>query len=295
MPQQETIQIRNKGSFTIPEEARKAHRLNLTVEIISVTRNQYGNFNYNPTQGDYCNVTYFVGDSPIETRKVKYAKETLLEWLNFETSIINAVNSAVLVTATNMKTIALAQGILLGELPFTRTFTWAYPVTHLKFVCPPNTQIKVTCTWWPFEYPDFEFAESEPNTATPPGGGNEYRNPRQNNNSEPWDGNPGASAPDPDRDERDYDPANIPPPPPPDCVNYRLVGQYQFGDTNGNPGGAFDITFAADPGGFVIEGGLSGGETYFKYTPCGGGDLVYVTNGFGGIKSGYTLTNLDES
>ena len=237
IPVQESVQIRNRGSYTLPDAARKAHRLNLTVEIISVTRNQYNNLNYNPMQGDYCNVTYFVGDAVKETRKVKYPNEVLIEWLNFETSIINAISSSVLVTATNMRTIALAQGILLGENPFTRTFTWAYPVTHVKFVCPPDTQIKVTCTWWPFEYPDFEFAESEPNTATPPGGGDEYRNPRRNPMDEPWDGNADSSGIDESRDPRDFDEANEPPPPPPlgeDCTrDYFIQAYVQYSNSDG--------------------------------------------------------------
>lgn len=256
VPQQDSVEIRNRGSYTIPEDARKAHRLNLTVEIISVTRNQYGNFNYNPTQGDYCNVTYFVKDAPLKTRKVKYPKEVLIEWLNLEASILNAGASDVLVTATNMRTIAIAQGILLGEFPFTRPFTWAYPVTHLKFVCPPDTQVRIVCTWWPFEYPPFEFAQSEPNTGSPPGGSNEYSSPRQNSSGEPWEGNDDASSPDPLRDPRDFDDANQPPPPPDEPTVYSvcslLTSVSGGGSLNGQtvcdnitvpyPGGSFSFS-----------------------------------------------------
>lgn len=260
IPVQESVQIRNGGSYTLPLAARKAHRLNLTVEIISVTRNQYTNLMYNPPQGEYCNVTYWVGDAVKETRKVKYPKEVLIEWLNLEKSIVAQAASDVLVTATNMRTIALAQGVILGETPFTRPFVWAYPVTHLKFIGYPDTQMKVTCTWWDFEYPPFEFAEPDPNTADPPGGNDEYKKPKRNPNDEPWEGNAPASPPDPSRDPRDYDDANEPPPPEspgPDCTKQYLVTFSGTYTEEGGPGGSFS-------GQQILPGEIVGFESFYN-------------------------------
>src|SRR5687767_5059583 len=143
VPVQKSEIIRNKGSFTIPLEARQAHRLVVDIEIESVVRNQYLNFQYNMPQGDYCNVTYWGGDAVVETRKVKYPKERLLDWVNIEASVLLNGANDVLVTNLNMKTIALAQGIILCETNYYRPFCWAYPVSHLKFVSPPGTQFKV--------------------------------------------------------------------------------------------------------------------------------------------------------
>lgn len=260
VPQQQSAIIRNKGSFTIPEVARQAHRMVVDIEIQSVTRNQYFNLQYNMPQGDYCNVTYWHGKAIAETRKVKYPVERLIDWVNLEASLLIFAANNVLVTNINMKTIATAQGILLGETDFIRPASWAHPCSHLKFVAPPDTQFKVTCTWWPFELPPLPIAAPEPNTAQPPGGGDEYKSPQRNPNDDPWDGNAPPTGPDPNRDPRDYGPDNEPPPPPspgPDCTKMYYIS-WSVTATNEQGGSA------TTEGVSGIQGEITGFDTYFN-------------------------------
>lgn len=211
-PEQISFEIRNRGGVTIPEEARKAHRLLVDIEILSVTRTQYLNLQYNLPQGDYCNVTYWAGASISQTRKVKYVSERLIDWVNIEAGMAyhaSLIGQTIIQTIVNLAT-ALGYGSV--ELPRRPPNVWGYPISHLKFVAPPDTQFRVTIQWYPFV--DVEgVSEPDPDLDDPASGEDEYPSPRNNPRNDPWRDNNEASPLDPERDERDYDSANIPPVP----------------------------------------------------------------------------------
>lgn len=266
---QVSAEIRNKGSFTIPIEARKAHRLIVDVEVVSVTRNQYLNFMYNLPQGDYCNVTHWAGSAISRTDKVKYPYQRLIDWVNIEGGgILNAVGVGVVIIDT-LISLGVALGLQVEETDGRAQPVWGYPTTHLKFVCPPQTQIRVTCTWYPFETVEGE-NDIDPQTEEPTGGGDEYGSPVENPPDDPWDGNNPASAPDPNRDPRDYDDANDPPPPPPlgpDCTRDYFIQAFI---TTENPDGSSGIS-RCDA---VLRGEILSVST--KITPDGGRRIAYV-------------------
>jgi hypothetical protein len=234
VPVQEVVEIRNTGSYTIPEAARKAHRLLIDVEIVSVTRTQYLNLQYNLPQGDYCNVTYWCGASIIRTEKVKYASTRLIDWVNIEGSIAQQLGILGRVIVVTIGSLGLALGAPPIEGDRRAYSTWGFNVSHLKFVCPPGTQIRVTCQWYPFRDLD-NIEEPDADLDDPANGEDEYPSPRRNPSDDPWDGNAVSSGPDPLRDPRDSDEANEPPPPGGDSVPGKLYKvKIQYGGAFGN-------------------------------------------------------------
>lgn len=208
-PLQVSYQIRNRGSFTIPEAARKAHRLLIDLEVVSVTRNQYQNLMYNLPQGDYCNVTYWAGASIMKTRKVKYASERLIDWVNVEAGLAFNVGLATASVLFTLDNLAVALNLIPVQLDRRPPVVWGYPISHLKVVCPPETQIKLTCQWYPF--PELgDFSSPDPDLDDPAEGEDEYPSPVRNPMSDPWEGNSPASVPQQERDTRDYDEAMFP-------------------------------------------------------------------------------------
>lgn len=258
-PVQEVVEFRNEGAYTIPVEARKAHRVLIDIEIISVTRTQYQNFQYNLPQGDYCNVTYWAGASIVNTRKVKYVSERLLDWVNLEASIANSISQAGFVINTNMIAFAATLGSLLIPTPYADITTWGLNISHLKFVCPEDTQVRITCQWYPFL--DFQgAAKADPDLDDPAEGEDEYPSPRRNPRDDPWKDNNPPSSPDPNRDSRDYGDDNTPPPPPspgPDCTKtYYISWSVTATDEQGGT--------ATTNGVSGIQGEITGFDTYFN-------------------------------
>lgn len=201
-PKQLVYEIRNRGSVTLPEEARKAHRVLVDIEIISVTRTQYQNLQYNLPQGDYCNVTYWAGASISQTRKVKYPSERLLDWVNIEAGIVYqlGITGAGIIQA--IINLANAMGYANVNVPPREPQVWGLPISHLKFVAPPDTQFRITIQWYPFvDAPNV--AEPNPDLDDPAEGEDEYPSPRRNPASDPWEGNNVASPLPADRDIRD--------------------------------------------------------------------------------------------
>ncbi len=206
-PVQEVVNIRNKGAYTIPEAARRSHRLLVDVEVISVTRNQYTNLMYNLPQGEFGNVTYWSGASIARTEKIKYPSQRLLDWVNVEAGLANIVGGTGYVILFTLRQMAIALGLVPVEGNRSPPNTWGYPISHLKFVLYPDTQIRITCQWYPFvNYPEVE--ETEPDLDDPASGEDEYPSPRQNPIGDPWNGNEYPTDPDSDRDSRDYSPEN---------------------------------------------------------------------------------------
>lgn len=211
-PEQEVVEFRNTASYTIPEAARKAHRLLLDLEIISVTRTQYVNLQYNLPQGEYANVTFWNGASISRTEKIKYPSQRLIDWVNVEAGISNIVGGTGYVILQTLEQMAIALGLVPVEGDRSSPNTWGYPVSHLKIVAYPDTQFRLTCQWYPFvDYPNVE--ETNPDLDDPAQGENEYPSPRRNPPDDPWKDNDPASPPDPQRDARDYSSDNDPPPP----------------------------------------------------------------------------------
>lgn len=269
-PVQEVVEIRNRGSYTIPEEARKAHRLLVDVEVISVTRNQYTNLNYNLPQGEYGNVTYWSGASINRTEKIKYPSMRLIDWVNVEASA--AFNAGLAADVPNRSVGAL--GLALG-FPAIRgdrraPIVWGYLTSHLKFVLYPHTQIRLTCQWYP--WPDIEeFEEPDPDLDDPASGEDEYPAPRRNPPDDPWNGNAPSSGIDESRDPRDFDEANEPPPPPPlgeDCTRDYFIQAFI---TTANPDGSTS-TSRCDA---VLRGKILSIST--KVSPDGGRRIAFVT------------------
>lgn len=200
---QVSYQIRNKGSFTIPDEARKSHRLILDIEVVSVTRTQYQNFLYNMPQGDYCNVTFWSGSAISRTEKIKYPSQRLIDWINIEASLcLNAAGVGVTIIET-IKSLGAALELTVTETDGQSQAVWGYPITHVKVVCPEDTQILLTCTWYPFETTPL-VNDIEPQIEEPSDSEDEYKSPSRNPSSNPWAENAPASLPQPDRDIRDY-------------------------------------------------------------------------------------------
>jgi len=286
-PVQEVVEIRNRGSYTIPEQARKAHRLLVDIEVISVTRNQYQNFNYNLPQGDYCNVTFWSGASINRTEKVKYPSQRLIDWVNIEAS--NAFNAGLAAEVVNRTVGAL--GLALG-FPAIRgdrrpPNVWGFMTSHLKFVCPPDTQIRVTCQWYPF--PNIEdFEEPDADLDDPAKDEPEYPKPRENPRSDPWKDNDPASPPDQARDPRDFDPANVPPEPPPipECELHTWKVEFSHSTFSGTAYYSFrgPVTYSrgADGRAVIVTGGSPDG-------PCPPVQVVSRT-AFGGVDEAGTVT-----
>lgn len=234
IPQQEVVELRNRGSYTIPSVARKAHRLLVDIEVVSVTRNQYQNFQYNLPQGDYCNVTFWSGASIVRTEKVKYPSQRLIDWVNVEASLANIIGLTGSIIVLTIGALAVALGLAPVEGDRKSPNTWGYPISHLKFVCPPDTQIRITCQWYPFN-DDAEVEEGTSDLDDPAEGEDEYPSPRRNPRDDPWDGNAASSGADPLRDPRDFDDANEPPPPGSDSVAGKLYKvMIQYGGALGN-------------------------------------------------------------
>lgn len=213
-PVQETVEIRNKGSYTIPLAARRAHRCLIDVEIISVTRPQYYNFLYNLPQGDYANFTLWSGASIRETVKIKYPAQRILDWVNIEAGM---QHSAALVAAgvgRSLNNLAVQLGFIPFPLPNSPDPSWGLLISHVKVVCPEDTQLRITCQWYPFIARE-DVATPDPDLDDPAEGEDEYPEPKKNPVGDPWQGNPDPSGPDPNRDPRDSSPDNVPPPPPP--------------------------------------------------------------------------------
>ena len=131
-------------------------------------------------------------------------------------------------------------------------------VSHLKFFCPPDTQIRVTSQ----RYPVVEFdgaADADPDLDDPASGEDEYPSPRKNPPGDPWKDNEPPSAKDPERDARDYGDDNEPPPPPPpppgpdEAVLYHVVGHATA--KGYSPSGDVDLVadFVADITGPLTE------------------------------------------
>jgi hypothetical protein len=259
IPEQEVVEIRNQGSYTIPQAARKAHRLLLDVEVISVTRNQYLNLQYNLPQGEYGNVTYWNGASISRTEKIKYPSQRLIDWVNIEAGIANIVGGTGYVILQTLREMAIALGLIPVEGDRSAPNTWGYPVSHLKFVCYPDTQIRITCQWYPFvDYPEVE--ETDPDLDDPASGEDEYPSPRRNPRDDPWKDNNPPTGPDPNRDERDYGDDNDPPPPPspgPDCTKTYYIS-WSVTATN-EQGGT-----ATTEGVTGLQGEITGFDTYFN-------------------------------
>lgn len=208
-PLELSFQIRNKGSFTIPFEARQAHRLALDIEVVSVTRTQYQNFLYNLPQGDYCNVTLWSGSTIRETIKVKYPSQRLLDWVNIEGGVYQSTALSCKSVLTTLRSLGAAMGYPSVAGDNQMPPIWGYPITHVKVVCPEDTQIKLTCQWWPFvSLP--EIADVLPDLDEPSEGDSEYPSPSRNPANDPWKENAPPSLPDSNRDERDYSPENYP-------------------------------------------------------------------------------------
>lgn len=235
-PVQEVVQIRNKGSYTIPEEARKAHRLLVDIRILSVTRNQYSNLMYNLPQGEYGNCTYWSGAAINDTRKIKYPNERLIDWVNVEASAAFNAGLAAEVPNRSVGALGLAMGFPVVKGDRRPPIVWGFLTSHLKFVLYPDTQLELICQWYP--WPDIdEFEEPDPDLDDPASGEDEYPSPKRNPRDEPWEGNPPSSGIDGSRDPRDFDDANVPPPPGspgPDCTKtYRIVASGETTDANG--------------------------------------------------------------
>lgn len=268
-PVQEVVNIRNSGSYTIPEEARKAHRLLIDVEVISVTRNQYSNLMYIPNQGEYGNVTFFSGASLVRDMKLKFPAQRLIDWVNLEASIADMVGRAGFVIILTLRSMAIALGLVPFEGDRQSPNTWGYPITHIKFKTYPDTQIRVTCQWYPF----VPFSETEPPTSDlddPANGEDEYPYPRRNPREDPWNGNADSSGIDESRDPRDFDEANEPAPPPPlgdDCTRDYFIQAFV---TTENPDGSSSIS-RCDA---VLRGEILSVTT--KITSDGGRRIAYV-------------------
>lgn len=304
-PVQETVQIRNKGSYTIPEEARKAHRLLVDVVVVSVTRNQYGNLNYNLPQGEYGNVTFWSGASINRTEKIKYPTMRLIDWVNVEASVAFQCALNAKAVNTTVGALGLAMGYPSVEGDRRPPTVWGYLTSHLKFVLYPDTQMQVICQWWP--WPDAEgIEEPDPDLDDPASGEDEYPEPKRNPKDEPWDGNPPSSGLDQSRDPRDFDDSNAPPPPSlpgQECgVRYLLTLNRVDSES-----GIKEVTRQEFLGKFVgirkvSSGFLFGGpKEYFTFyldidqSECGGGpqsiDLTGATN-VRTVIEGYEITRV---
>lgn len=256
-PVQESVEIRNRGAYTIPEEARKAHRVLVDVEVISVTRTQYKNFMYNSPQGDYANVTLFNGASIKDTIKVKYPSQRLIDFVNIEGGICQMTALSCLAVSETVANLATAMGIVpvLGDN--REINVWGLLISHLKIVCPEDTQVRITCQWYPFVHIP-GVGDVNPDLDDPADGEPEYNEPRRNPVSDPWIGNPDGTARDPGRDPRDYD-SNAPDP------KWRvwLIGTYlnsqgQYAQQDSEPPlnqGAYEID--VDPSTLSLQQGSS--------------------------------------
>lgn len=202
---EETVEIRNRGAYTIPNEARKAHRCTIDVEVVSVTREQFKNLMYNLPQGNYLNVTAFNGAAICDTIVIRYPTQRLLDWVNIEASVQYSVARSVRSTYSFFELIMQQLSINYGLLPSRPDNSWGLPWSHLKFVAPPDTQVRVRCRWYLFNE-DPDVANPDPQTGDAQEGKDEYREPSQNSPNSPFSGNPPATERDTNRDPRDYGP-----------------------------------------------------------------------------------------
>lgn len=234
VPVTEVFEIRNRGSYSIPPAARKAHRITLDVEVRSVTRTQYRNNQYNLPQGEYGNCTLFNGAAILNTIKIKYPTQRVIEWVNIEAGI--QADTAINIQGVNETLKAIIE-ILVGNAsanPNQPANSWGLPYTHAKFVLYPDTQISLICTWWPFV--EFEgVATPEPDISDPQQGKDEYREPTKQNPSAPFNGNPPPSERQLDRDARDFNNPSISPVWKVWLVGTFLDGQGQYQQQSAEP------------------------------------------------------------
>lgn len=269
----ETRRIENFGIMKLLPEERGANNLLITSDVIQLPYSEYLSVKTNPPKSHYGYVAFMSGEYVLYVLDIQFRRQIILDRDRYIVQLAwqESCNSATI------------RNVLGVPLPDTEVDYPIWICDELRFRLEPGVIISVfkshvppvTCPGTLVVEPDMipnpPDIPSAPQTPPPPSVPDSAKIPL----SPPYEGaNDNGNT---------YVRTGS-------CANYNLTGEYRFADTNGTPGGSFEISFSADPDGFVIAGGLSTGEVYFKYTPCGGGELVYVTNGFGGIKPGYTLT-----
>jgi len=212
---------RNFGTYLLPDAARRAHKLTLSIRIDSITRTQYQNFKYNPPQGDYGNVTLFHGFEVAAVHNVKFANEVIYEWFNLEGSLVQATYYAQYLNAENLVTIAAALGRSVSTEPPESINLWGCPLSLIKILCPAGTQFSIRCEWYEFQDQDVINVSPSVRVIPPPNRQGECREPTKREPPRPWRGNPPKTPDNPadcylgDGNDQNPDDTGEPPPAPP--------------------------------------------------------------------------------
>jgi hypothetical protein len=274
--------IEKLGILKLLPEDRGALKLIVSTEVIQLPFHEYRNFKSNPAKGHYGYATLMDGEFVIALIDLQFRRQLIIDRDNYTVQLAWQ-------EFCNAKTIAT---VLAVPEPDT---TVEYPIwrcNEIRFELEPGVVLRVFKSSLPMVICEGSGISQPDLTELSPHVPGEPPSPPAEN--APTSSKIPLSAPyqGTNDDGNTYVRGQEPEPAPGTCTTYKIVGTYRYGNSNGAPGQPFELTVDAIAGSFRPETGESTQETYLHYKKCGETTETIVTNGFGGIRTDYTVTRV---